>query len=59
MGSVLSKTNEDNTHRVTNISVSCFNAQPYSPQSKPFPVNKNKDKKEKEKSPGRGESNSN
>lgn len=48
MGSVLSKTNEHNTHRVTNITVNCFNALPKSPESKPIPVNKNKDKKEKE-----------
>lgn len=49
MGSVLSKTNEDNTNRVTTINVNCFNREPHSPQSKLLPVNKNKDKKASEK----------
>lgn len=48
MGSVLSKTNEDNTHRVTNITVNCFNSEKQqSPKPKPIPVNNNKGKKEK------------
>lgn len=45
MGSVLSKTNEDNTNRVTNININCFNNINKDKDYKP--LNQNKSKKGK------------